>query len=207
MPWQIQRATELTRKTAEGRRVSFMRADFSATPFDANSFDGVYTLESSCYAPGSSKRPLLQEAYRILKPGKRLVVADAFLKTDRRMNPFMRACYKAICCYWSLGTLARIDSFIEHLRFLGFEDIRVQNISRNVAPSVLHIPVVTLRFLMKELFTRQRKVSPKRWGNMLACILLLIFIIDRTRSGYFMVSCAKGATIRAQGPRERQQLD
>jgi len=192
--WQIQRAVELTESTAAGRRVFFVNADYSATPFCSNTFDGIYALESSCYAPGYGKEPLLKEACRILKPGKRLVIADAFLKSNRPMDPLTHACYKAICSRWSLGTLGNINRFTECLRLLGFRDIRVENISRNVAPSVLHIPMVTLRFLMKELFAHRPAASPRQWGNVMACILLLIFALDRTRSGYFIVSATKGQT-------------
>ena len=47
------------------------------------SYDGVYALESSCHAHGADKGALLAEAYRLLRPGGRLVVADGFLSTGR----------------------------------------------------------------------------------------------------------------------------
>jgi len=191
VPWQVQRAIELTNTAIASRRAMFVLADYTATPFRANTFDGVYALESSCYAPGYSKEPLLQEAYRILKPGKRLVVADAFLKTARRMGPLTRACYKAICSNWSLETLGNINHVAACLRRLGFMDVRVANISRNVAPSILHIPLAASRFLKKSLFANPSDASSKQWGNVLACILLLAFVVDRRRSGYFIVSCTK----------------
>src|ERR1017187_7789813 len=92
VPWQAHRAVEMNRQVPSEGRVSIVTADYTATPFAENSFDGVYALESSCYAPGHAKEPLVREMHRVLKPGRRFVVADAFLKTTRRMGRFTRTC-------------------------------------------------------------------------------------------------------------------
>ena len=48
--------------------------------------------------------------YRVLRPGGRFVVADAFLKTTE-MNAFARACYRAVCSCWSLDQWGEIGQF------------------------------------------------------------------------------------------------
>jgi ubiquinone/menaquinone biosynthesis C-methylase UbiE len=192
VPWQITRAVELTQQSPANGRVRFVAADYNATPFNANSFDGVYALESSCYAAGYGKEPLLREMYRVLKPGRRFVVADAFLKTTRRMGRLTRACYDALCRSWALQGWGEIHHFARGLDSLGFTNVRLKNISRNVTPSVLHVPPTILRFALKELFVHRSAMNAKRWSHMVSGLLLFAFALDRSRSGYFMISGTKG---------------
>src|ERR1700731_2142645 len=63
VPWQARRASELTQHHLAADRVEFLVGDYTALPFGSSTFDGVYALESSCYAPGSDKAGLLQEMW------------------------------------------------------------------------------------------------------------------------------------------------
>jgi cyclopropane fatty-acyl-phospholipid synthase-like methyltransferase len=197
VPWQARQAADMARRESFDRRVETLVADYTATPFAAGSFDGVWALESSCYAPGHSKEPLLREMHRLLKPGGRAVVADAFLKTTRKMNPFTRACYRSLCDCWALQEWGEIRAFADTLERLGFREIKVENISKNVTPSVLHVPHTVARFLWRQMrrggatAVRRQHWGKKRWGNMLAGVLLIAFALDRSRSGYFMVSATR----------------
>lgn len=191
VPWQLQQAALLTAADATRSRVTFVQGDFTAAPFPDESFDGIYSLESSCYAPGLAKATLLDEVYRLLKPGKRFAIADAFLKTKRSMSAPARRCYDALCRCWSLETLGDLHAFTSHLEALGFRDLTIENISRNVTPSVLHIPPLTLRFAAFELLRRRSSLQRAHWHHLWAGLLLIAFTIDRTRSGYFMISGAK----------------
>jgi MPBQ/MSBQ methyltransferase len=67
VPWQAARARDLARGAGGRAGVEFLLADFTHTPFADESFDGVYALESSCYAPGLAKEPLLREMHRVLR--------------------------------------------------------------------------------------------------------------------------------------------
>jgi ubiquinone/menaquinone biosynthesis C-methylase UbiE len=198
VPWQARRARELTHEhgsaasgSADIIPADFVLADFTRTPFRDDTFDGAYALESSCYAPGLDKEPLIREAYRVIKPGGRLVIADAFLKTARPMNAVTRACYGALCRCWALETWGDVHCVTECLVASGFRDLRIVNISRNVTPSVLHIPTVTLKFAVTELLLRRSALAAPRVGHMLAGLLLMLFALDRTRSGYFLLSATK----------------
>ena len=191
VPWQAKQAGDLNRCAKCQRGVEIICGDYTRAPFPDATFDAVYALESSCYAPGHAKQSLVDEMYRLLKPGGRFAVADAFLKTERWMDPLSRACYKALCRCWSIESLGEIHQFARALEAAGFRDIRIVNISKNVTPSVLHIPRPVARFLFRELRFPNRPGGRKRWGNMLAGPLLIGFALDRSRSGYFMVSGAK----------------
>lgn len=191
VPWQAERALVLNRVEGLDRRVHIVNGDYTAAPFADESFDGVFALESSCYAPGYAKEPLVREMFRLLRRGKRFVVADAFLKTGRRMSLLFRACYRSLCACWALEELGEIHQFGRCLEQVGFREIRISNISPNVTPSVLHIPRPVAAFLARELFGPTVPGARERWGNMLAGPLLIGFALDRSRSGYFMVSGLK----------------
>lgn len=186
VPRQAERAMRLGRTDRRYEQLHIVQGDFSALPFADRSFDGVYALESSCYAPGLGKECLVREMYRVLKPGGRFVVADAFLKTRRKMSWVTRTCYRALCDYWALETLGEIDEFRSALEAVGFQNIQIRNISKNVTPSVLHIPAVLARFLCREIILGEG-VNPLRWKNMMAGPLLIGFTLDRSRSGYFLI--------------------
>ena len=190
VPWQAEQAAKLESSDGVGR-FTIVAGNYTETPFADASFDGVYALESSCYAPGFSKEPLLREMYRVLKPHGRFAVADAFLKTMRKMNPLTRRCYRTLCDCWALEDWGEIRQFVDCAEKLGFTQIVATNISRNVTPSVLHAIPTMLRFLVKQAGSRSSNLNAHRSRNMMAGLWLLLFTLDRTRSGYFMVSGVK----------------
>ncbi|PIR44424.1 MAG: hypothetical protein COV10_04775 [Candidatus Vogelbacteria bacterium CG10_big_fil_rev_8_21_14_0_10_51_16] len=70
--------TARARKNAKARkiddRVQFMTQDFAATEFPDESFDVFWAIESVVHAPDKDK--VVAEAYRLLRPGGRLIMAE-----------------------------------------------------------------------------------------------------------------------------------
>jgi SAM-dependent methyltransferase len=151
--------------------VSFVHADYRRLPWPAESFDGAYAIESACYAQGADKADFLAEAARVLKPGGRLVVADGFLKHGGAMNPLLQRCYDTMCRWWRVDTCAESGPFVAQAERLGFEDVRVEDISWQIAPSVMSVPLVTARFLWSEIVTKRGHLTRRRWENALAPLL------------------------------------
>ncbi|MGB0403501.1 MAG: SAM-dependent methyltransferase [Salibacteraceae bacterium] len=54
----------------------FTQQSFSKTNFENNSFDVVWACESTCYA--NPKEDFLTEAFRVLKPGGKVIILDYF---------------------------------------------------------------------------------------------------------------------------------
>ncbi len=190
VPWQASAAQQLAAQEGiDG--VEFLVADFTRAPFEDETFDAVYALESTCYAPGSDKWAQVREMHRLLKPGGRFVLADAYLKTDRRMSRITRACYAAFCRCWALDSLGSLREVLGALARLEFQDVVATNISKNVTPSVFHVPLRTLAFGVREILPRAWRIDRRRWRHLLGGLWLMLFTIDRTRSGYFMVSGTK----------------
>ncbi len=191
VPWQVQQARELAARDGLDGSIVLFEGDYTAAPFADGTYDGIYAIESACHAAGYDKEGFVREAARMLKPGSRLAVADGFLKGTQAMNPVLRWCLSTVCKNWALETFAEIDQFTDCLRRNGFEVVRIEELSWRIAPSVMHIPWVTGRFLLKELFKTGLRMSRVRWGHIRACVLAPLIGMARTRFGYYLITARK----------------
>ena len=182
VPWQVEEARRLSSAAVE-----FVEEDYTATTFPTSTFDGAYALESSCHTPGADKAALIREAHRILKPGARLVVVDGFRKLDTPMSALVRRAYETICRCWVMEA-AHLASFLRCLEETGFEDIQVEDASWRAAPSVAHVPWVSLRFLLREA---GHGLTEQRRNNALAPMVMALLGMARHRFGYYRISARK----------------
>ena len=192
VPQQVDQARRMAARQGLGR-LRFLCQDYTATTLETGAYRGVYAIESACHAAGYAKEDFAREAARLLAPGRWLVVADGFIKGTGAMNPLLRWCYRRVCANWALESFAEIHQFESALARQGFEDIRVEDISWRIVPSVMHIPWVTTRFLIKELFVERLRMNRVRWGHILACVLSPVVGMARSRFGYYLVTARKRA--------------
>ena len=171
VPWQVEQANLRNVAAGVSDRVSVLEGDYQDTILPRGSYDAVYALESSCHAHGSDKRALLAEAYRLLRPGGRLVVADGFLLRPPEPGVQERI-YRKLCECWVIEDLARIDRFTARMDELGFTNITTADLQWRVAPSVAHVPWVTLKFLMRDVLFSRKRMTRARWNNVLAPLLM-----------------------------------
>ena len=191
VPWQVENARALNRAAGCGERVRVIEGDYEATALSSASYDGVYALESSCHAHGADKGALLEEAHRLLRPGGRFVVADGFLARDRFANALQRRIYRKLCDCWVIEQLAQLDRFRARLEELGFTDIIIEHLQMRVAPSVAHIPWVTLKFLLTDVVFGKGKMTRARWNNVLAPVLLPLLSAPLGPMTYCMITATK----------------
>lgn len=191
VPWQVEQARALNGAAGCSDRVSIIRGDYENVMLPDSSFDGVYALESSCHARGADKGTLLTEAHRLLRPGGSLVVADGFLSSDRFVSPIQRRIYRKLCECWVIQELAQIDVFTARLEQLGYSHINVERLQLRVAPSVAHVPAVTLKFLLTEVLFGERTMTRARWNNVLAPLLLPLASAPLGPLTYCMITATK----------------
>lgn len=191
VPWQVEHATALNKTAGCDDRIRILEGDYEDTILPRAAYDGVYALESSCHAHGADKAGLLAEAHRLLRPGGRLVIADGFLTAPPLANPLQQRIYRKLCECWVIEELAQLDAFTRRLEQLGFTNIAVESLQLRVAPSVAHIPWVTLKFLLTDVVFGRRRMTRARWNNVLAPVLLPLVSAPLGPMTYCIITATK----------------
>lgn len=125
--WQVAEATRVTDAAGLAGRVRFEHGDVTGLPFADGSFDAAFALETLVHV--ADKRAALREAWRVLRPGSRLVVADL---TERvAMTEQQRKVWSAMPVADALPPGAYQDL----LAGAGFEVTEVLDCTRQVARS------------------------------------------------------------------------
>lgn len=168
---------------------SIILEDYNHTSFPDQYFQRIMAIESFCHSGHSYHT--LEEAYRILAPGGRMVIADAFLKKPvEQLSATARYTYRKLCEGWKLDGLGDIPTMRKHLEALGFTDILIEDISFRVAPSVMHVPFATLGFMLQKKF-RGEAIRPQSLNNLKGSVYALLSGIHLWAFGYYMISCSK----------------
>lgn len=111
---------------------SFQERDFCNTGFEGQSFDIVWAIESVCHA--ENKADFVREAYRVLKPGGRLVLADGFCAKED-YAPAEQAMMEKWLAGWGANSLETPGQFQALLAEAGFKNIAFNDVTRNVYPT------------------------------------------------------------------------
>jgi len=191
VPWQVEQGNFLCSTSGLTDRLKIIESDYTHTPIASNSLDGVFAIESGCYADGDAKSDLLREIHRVLKPGGKFVMADGFLKHGKTLPGLLKLSYDKLCSSWALTELGNIQHVEKYLNSLNFTDLKVEDISLRMAPSVAHVPFTVLTFLLKQLFVGKQKMTKERWDNLKSPLLTMILGLARKHFGYYLISGSK----------------
>ncbi len=111
-------------------KTEFKVMDYCKTDFPDASFDVVWGCESICYA--ENKEQFIYEAYRLLKPGGRLVIADGMIpKFEYNEHPINRRGIEG----WAANYIETPENFQKFMRQAGFKDIQFRDITKNIMHS------------------------------------------------------------------------
>ena len=190
--YQVKKGNELIRKDGLTGNVQLVKDNFEYLRFKDESFDLAYALESACHASGSDKVFFIAEMARILKKGGRFCIADGFLKHGERLPWLFKKIYFKIIKCWALPCFGNINEFTARLKQYGLSEITVTEISRQIAPSVAHVPRTSIKFLVSELWkNKSLRLRKERWNNLVAPLLGMILGLYRRQFGYFIISGKK----------------
>lgn len=193
--WQQEQGTALTRAAGLQEKVRIVIENFEQLPFADGSFTHAYAIESACHAASEGKELFIAEMARVLQAGGRFCIADGFLKNNGKKPRFFRWLYKHIARYWAVPGFACIHDFTGKLKAYGLTDIEVKEISYRIAPSVLYVPLVCIKFFFKELWRNRRlRMKKERWNNVYAPLLGMIMGLYRKHFGYYLI-CGKKSEV------------
>jgi ubiquinone/menaquinone biosynthesis C-methylase UbiE len=140
-PRQLAIASGTVRARGVGDRVTFTRQDYTQLGVRDGAFDVVWGLESICHC--AHKPDFVAEAWRVLRPGGRLMVADFFqLKASltgdeqRRMQIWLDG--------WAIPNLASVRGFADALQARGFAGVRYRDVRLSVMPSAKRLHKASL---------------------------------------------------------------
>ncbi|WP_299890190.1 class I SAM-dependent methyltransferase [uncultured Lacinutrix sp.] len=183
--FQVEKGNQLLR----GKNGTILNKNYNNTSFKPNTFDAALAIESLCH-DGHNKKSL-KEAYRILKPNGRFVIADAFLKKEEKELCYgSNYAYRKLCSHWSLSNLGLIENIENDLKILGFKNIKVEDVSFRVAPSVLHVPFAILGFIIKKIFSNNL-LKRESLHNLKGSFYALLSGLHIKSFGYYIISCTK----------------
>lgn len=133
---QLKDAQKNIEKLALSDKISFLKADFTNIPLLDECFDVVWAIESQCHAV--QKIDFYKEAFRLLKKGGRLVVADYF----RLKRPFSTPDDEQLLHDWLVRwAITDLDTEGEHRQAceqVGFKNFNCQNVNPHVRRSLMN---------------------------------------------------------------------
>lgn len=194
VPWQIEAAQQLSAAAADAGpargSIEWKLGDYTALDLPGGVYDAAFSIEASCHSAGESKEAFVKECARLLRPGARLVVADGFMKR-RKLPRWYAGLLGYMTRRWAVERFADLAAFCSALERHGLEVLAREDIAWRIAPSVMHVPRVTLQFLAGELVMRRRGLNRVRWGHVLACLVAPFIGIGRRYFGYYLVTARK----------------
>ncbi len=129
---QVRTAQTIAQKNDLGHLCQFEQADFTNTPFEAESFDVIWAVESVCHA--NNKQAFIQEAFRLLKKGGRLIMAD-FFQTKEQFLPKQQQILNHWAAGWAVPHFVSFEQFQQYLHQTGFTLNSTENATQAIIPS------------------------------------------------------------------------
>ena len=129
---QIGLAQENARQHGVSDLTTFEVNDYTKTGYSDASFDVIWAMESVCHA--DNKRDFIEEAYRLLKPGGRLVLSDGFA-AKALFSPDEQHIMNTWLHNWAIKELAFLDGFLNDMKEIGFKNVTCEDMTPYVMRS------------------------------------------------------------------------
>ena len=148
--------------------VAFLVADYLHMPFEDGSVDVVWAFESVCHA--ADKLLFYKEAFRVLKPGGRVVMAE-YLRNGRPMKDAQESLLNEIFSAWAIPDLDTLEEHNQHATNAGFRFFKNNDITQHVIKSYRNLRSTCKRYYGLSKFLHSTGIiSAVRHNNMLSSL-------------------------------------
>ena len=166
---QIDDCRTQAKKLKLENQTTFYQADYCNTPFEKESFDVVWACESLCHARDKSK--FYQEAYRILKPGGRIIIAE-YLRTDRPLATKQEQLLKGWLNRWAIEDIDSSAEHQSHAKNAGFQELQIRDVTNHMEKSLRILHNNSNKWLWAGKLLRRLRIRTKvQYDNMYASVL------------------------------------
>ncbi len=148
--------------------VDFLVADYLNMPFEDNSVDVVWAFESVCHA--ADKLLFYKEAYRVLKPGGKVVLAE-YIRDERPMIESKEALLNEIFKPWAIPDLDTLKEHENNAANAGFVSFKNNNVTQHVMQSYRNLREKCRQYSgLSKFLHRTGIISAVRHKNMLSSL-------------------------------------
>lgn len=139
LDFEVPKAQARAKAAGVAERTRFHLMDYSATSFDNATFDASYTTETLSHSPDI--RQTLGEIHRVLKPGGRVAFFEYSIAETEAFTPREWTLFERIARGSAMVGLHefRNDRFHLIMEEAGFRDVRTENITANMLPSLARL--------------------------------------------------------------------
>ena len=185
---QKKQADKNAQKACVENLTEFYLRDYRHTGFTDSSFDIVWGLESVCHA--EDKKDFLREAYRVLKPGGKLIIADGFL-TRLPKTTIEKHVYDVFIRGLALSNLATIGEFQEGLTRAGFKNIQMFNKTPHIQKTAQHMYGISCRWVKIFAIARALRLVPQMIVDTINAGLVQLDFFTKGVGGYYVFYAEK----------------
>lgn len=154
---QVEQAYKNAKKEGVLHLVEFYEMDYLRTAFKEKTFTVVWGFESICYA--QSKERFAAEAFRVLKNGGRMIVADGFASRQLYEGEDKRLMQRWLDG-WIVNSLDTPADWKEHARKAGFCRSDYRDVSPQVMRTAKILYLVSMPFILLHWIDRLIPLPP-----------------------------------------------
>jgi tocopherol O-methyltransferase len=134
VPYQVTKAQHSADKSSASAKLRFIEGDYANTGLPEKSVTVVWGLESIVHC--EDKQRFVEEAYRLLKPGGRILISEYMLREKPPLTKVEHKIMEPFLHGWMMPDLLTPSQYNNMLTKAGFRNVEIHDLSDNVEPSL-----------------------------------------------------------------------